>query len=98
MLSQQDVIRSLPNHLQPYVATQDYSRYSPRDHAVWRFLLYQLSENLASTAEKIYSQGLIETGIGLEKIPKIEEINQALQQIGWRAVVVDGFLPPAIFM
>jgi phenylalanine-4-hydroxylase len=98
MQSQQDVISSLPNHLQPYVATQDYSLYSPRDQAVWRFLLYQLSENLASTAEKIYTQGLIETGIGLESIPKIEEINRALQKIGWRAVVVDGFLPPAIFM
>ena len=98
MMTQQDVIDSLPLHLRPFVAYQDYSRYTPRDHAVWRFLLHQLRDNLRRTAHPVYMAGLAGTGIGVEAIPRIEEINHSLTKIGWRAVVVDGFVPPAIFM
>lgn len=96
--SQQQIIDSLPSHLQPFVAIQDYQQYTARDHAVWRFLLYQLKQNLSKSAHPTYLEGLKKTGISLEAIPKIEDINSHLEKIGWRAVVVDGFLPPAIFM
>ncbi len=96
--SQQQVIASLPHHLQPFVALQDYSLYTPRDHAVWRFLLQQLRTKLSTTAVPVYLQGLQKTGISLDAIPRIEDINQSLNNLGWRAVVVDGFVPPAIFM
>ena len=98
MQSQQQVIDSLPKHIQPFVALQDYSLYSPRDHAVWRFLLHQLSFSLDDKAHKTYFEGLSKTGINKESIPKIEDINHCLNKLGWRAVAVDGFLPPAIFM
>lgn len=97
MRSQQDIIDSLPVHLQPFVATQDYGIYTPRDQAIWRFLLYQLVENLKDTAHPLYLKGLKETGINVEYIPKIEEMNAHLERLGWRAAVVDGFIPPAIF-
>ena len=96
--SQQQVIDSLPRHLQPFVAFQDYSCYTPRDQAVWRFLLHQLRDNLSQTAHRVYLEGLARTGIDLEEIPRIEQMNRCLRDIGWRAVVVDGFIPPAIFM
>jgi len=96
--SQQQVIESLPFHLRPFVAVQDYSAYTARDQAVWRFLLHQLRDNLSQTAHLVYLEGLARTGIDLEEIPRIEEMNRCLQQLGWRAVVVDGFIPPAIFM
>lgn len=98
MSSQQAIIQSLPLHLQPFAATQDYSRYTPRDQAVWRFLLHQLSCNLSHSAHPVYNEGLVRTGINIESIPVIEEMNDCLQKIGWRAVVVNGFVPPAIFM
>lgn len=98
MISQQDVIAQLPAHLQPFVAIQDYSAYSPRDHAVWRFLLHQLRYSLRDSAHPTYFDGLAKTGIGLEAIPRIEEINLCLNKLGWQAVAVDGFLPPAVFM
>lgn len=97
-MNQQAIINSLPSHLQPFAALQHYQRYSARDHAVWRFLLYQLRQNLAQTAHAVYLDGLIRTGISLEAIPRIEDINSCLEKLGWHAVVVDGFLPPAIFM
>jgi phenylalanine-4-hydroxylase len=96
--SQEQVIQSLPSHLQPFVATQDYSLYTSRDQAVWRFLIHQLRFSLKGAAHETYFEGLIKTGIGFEKIPLIEEINMRLNLLGWRAVAVDGFLPPAVFM
>ncbi len=97
-LTQQDVIDSLPAHLQPFVAIQHYEQYSPRDHAIWRFLLHQLKFSLRDSAHPTYFDGLQKTGIGLEAIPHIEDINLRLSKLGWRAVAVDGFLPPAVFM
>ncbi len=96
--SQQETINTLPRHLQPFVAFQDYSLYTARDHAAWRFLLAQLRENLSKTALPVYLEGLDKTGISLDSIPKIEDINDKLSALGWRAVVVDGFIPSAIFM
>lgn len=96
--AQLDAIAALPKHLQPFVAHQDYSKYTPRDQAIWRFLLNQLSQNLASSAHSTYSEGLRRTGISINEIPRIEVINAHLEKIGWNAVVVNGFLPPAIFM
>lgn len=98
MRSQQAVIDSLPQHLQAFVAYQHYQRYTPQDQAVWRFLLQQLRSNLSSSAHPVYLQGLRQTGISMEYIPRIEQINCCLSLLGWRAVAVDGFLPPAIFM
>ena len=96
--SQQQVIDSLPPHLQPFVATQNYDSYTSRDQAIWRFLIHQLAHSLKNTAHKTYFEGLEKTGIGFERIPRLEEINQRLNKLGWQAVAVDGFLPPAVFM
>ncbi|WOJ93266.1 aromatic amino acid hydroxylase [Congregibacter variabilis] len=90
---------SLPLHLRPFVAVQDpVNQYTPRDHAVWRFLMTALTRGLADTAHPVYLEGLARTGIALDHIPSIDEMNSCLAKLGWRAVVVDGFIPPAIFM
>lgn len=97
-MSQQELIASLPAHLRQFVKLQDYNQYTPRDHAVWRFLLLSLASHMARHAHPVYLEGLRKTGISLDQIPSIEEMNQCLERIGWQAVVVDGFIPPAIFM
>ena len=97
-MNQARILASLPSHLKPFVGVQHYERYTPRDQAVWRFLLKHLSGHLQNTAHPVYLEGLARTGISLEHIPSIDEMNSALAQLGWRAVVVDGFIPPAIFM
>src|ERR1043166_2618316 len=53
---------------------------------------------LREYAHKVYFQGLLNTGISFERIPRIEEMNQILGKIEWGAVAVDGFIPPAAFM
>lgn len=97
-MTQQDIVASLPEHLRPFVKIQEYCRYTPRDQAVWRFVMRHLSRHLADTAHPVYMEGLQRTGIALDHIPSIDEMNSCLAQLGWRAVVVDGFIPPAIFM
>lgn len=97
-MSQQDIIASLPAHLRQFVKVQDYNQYTPRDHAVWRFLLLSLIDHMAQNAHPVYLEGLRKTGISSDHIPSIDEMNVCLGKIGWQAVVVDGFIPPAIFM
>ena len=97
-MEQAAIVDTLPAHLRPFVKTQDYSHYTARDHAAWRFVMKHLTKQLCATAHPVYLEGLARTGISLEHIPSIEEMNDCLAQLGWRAVVVDGFIPPAIFM
>ena len=53
---------------------------------------------LKKHAHPVYEEGLKKTGITTERIPDMHDMNRALSEIGWRAVVVNGFLPPAAFM
>lgn len=88
----------LPQHLRKYIVEQNYAKYTPRDHAVWRYVLRQLKNFLKTHAHESYLEGLEKTGIEVEKIPSIESISQKLQKFGWRALPVSGFIPPAAFM
>ncbi len=97
-MNQQAIIDSLPVHLRPFVCVQQAEHYSPRDHAAWRFIMRHLSRQLASSAHPVYQQGLARTGITLDAIPSIDTMNAQLEKLGWRALVVNGFIPPAIFM
>ncbi len=90
-------IRRLPAHLRRYVVEQDAGAYTPRDHAVWRHILHKLTDHLAGKAHESYLAGLAATGIGLERIPSLDEMNLKLEQLGWSAVAVRGFIPPAVF-
>jgi phenylalanine-4-hydroxylase len=92
------VVKELPHHLKQYVVEQDYSRYTPLDQATWRFILRQLKSFLTTHAHESYVEGLEKTGISVEEIPNIEVMCEKLQQFGWMAVPVSGFIPPAAFM
>ncbi len=91
-------VAALPKHLLQFAVDQRYDEYTPVDHAVWRFIMRQNTFFLKEYAHKVYFQGLLETGISFERIPRIQEMNDILGRIGWGAVAVDGFIPPAAFM
>jgi phenylalanine-4-hydroxylase len=88
----------LPPHLRKYVVEQNYEKYTPIDQAVWRYVLRQLRNFLSKHAHESYVEGLGTTGISVERIPRIEEISAKIQEFGWRALPVSGFIPPAAFM
>lgn len=97
MSTQAEIIARLPRHLRPYACVQDYGRYTARDHAVWRFIMRQLTRSLEHSAHPVYFEGLKKTGIRLDRIPSIDEMNRCLEPLGWSALVVDGYIPTSVF-
>jgi phenylalanine-4-hydroxylase len=88
---------AVPAHLRRFVVQQDPSQYTAADQAVWRFVLLQMRGRLVETAHPAYRDGLAATGISVERIPGIDEMNDKLARVGWSAVCVDGFIPPRAF-
>ncbi|MEK0422452.1 MAG: hypothetical protein RLZ95_362 [Bacteroidota bacterium] len=91
-------VASLPLHLKKYIIEQEYDKYTSVDHAVWRYVMRQNYSYLKNVAYYPYIPGLKKAGLTIEKIPSLQEINDALATIQWGAVTVDGFIPPAAFM
>lgn len=96
-LSSQATLERVPPHLRHLIVRQDYSRYTAIDQAVWRFVLLQTHARLKQTAHAAYANGLAQTGISVERIPSITEMDEHLAPFGWGAVCVDGFIPPRAF-
>jgi len=96
-MSLRDTLDRIPAHLRKYVVNQDYDNYDEIDQAVWRFTLLQTYNQLKVTAHESYARGLEQTGIFLDQIPRIEEMNDRLAAFGWGAVCVHGFIPPRAF-
>ncbi len=91
-------VAALPPHLRQYIVEQHYDRYTPVDQAVWRYVMRQNYAYLKDVAYYPYIPGLKAAGLTIERIPRLQEMNDALGKIGWGAVTVDGFIPPAAFM
>ena len=91
-------VASLPNHLKQFIVDQQYEHYTPIDQAVWRYVMRQNYSYLKDVAYYPYIPGLKKAGLTIERIPNLQEMNNALAKIGWGAVTVDGFIPPAAFM
>jgi len=98
MNSTNEVIKRLPVHLHKFIVDQKYEKYTAVDHAVWRYIMRLSFRFLSDNAHQTYVDGLIKTGIGIEKIPNVNEMNDILSKMGWGAVCVDGFIPPTAFM
>jgi phenylalanine-4-hydroxylase len=92
------ILDKLPYHLMQLVIDQPYNTYTAQDHAVWRYVMRQNVRYLSKVAHGSYIDGLKKTGISIDRIPHMYGMNRILQEIGWAAVAVDGFIPPAAFM
>jgi phenylalanine-4-hydroxylase len=90
-------VERLPPHLRRFVVPQHYDDYTERDHAVWRHVMAKLTAHLGKTAHASYLDGLAATGIRTDRIPSLDEMNEKLAALGWAAVGVRGFIPPAVF-
>jgi phenylalanine-4-hydroxylase len=93
-----DVLDKLPRHLLNLIIDQPYANYTNQDHAVWRYIMRQNVNYLPQVAHHSYLKGLERTGISIDRIPNMYGMNRILKEIGWAAVTVDGFIPPAAFM
>lgn len=91
-------IANLPAYLKKYCVEQQVTKYSARDHAGWRYIMRQSTHYFKEHAVPIYLEGLRRTGITTDRIPHIAEMDMRLRDIGWGAVPVQGFIPPAAFL
>ncbi|MFC4097691.1 aromatic amino acid hydroxylase [Euzebyella saccharophila] len=92
------VLDKLPKHLRQYIKPQNYSDYTAINQAVWRYVMRKNVDYLSKVAHSSYLEGLKKTGISIDHIPNMYGMNRILKEIGWAAVAVDGFIPPAAFM
>lgn len=92
------VLEQLPKHLKRYVVAQQYERYTALDQALWRYVMRQNYSFLKDVAYYPYIPGLKKAGLSIAHIPDLQQMNDSLKLIGWGAVTVDGFIPPAAFM
>ena len=88
----------IPQHLKKYIVPQNYKKYSTEDQAIWRYLMKRIVAFQSQYGHRNCVEGMKKTGITFHKIPKIQEMDKKLQEFGWRAVSVSGFLPPRAFM
>jgi phenylalanine-4-hydroxylase len=91
-------IDKIPEHLVQFTTRQNPDLYTPIDHSSWRFIMKLSADFFSNHAHPIYLDGLKATGISVERIPLVEEMDKALRKFGWRAVNVSGFIPPAAFL
>ncbi|MCO6148260.1 aromatic amino acid hydroxylase [Flavobacterium sp. NRK1] len=92
------LIDRLPKHLKQFIKPQDYNDYTSINQAVWRYVMRKNVDYLSRVAHSSYLEGLKKTGIEIDNIPSMYGMNRILQEIGWAAVAVDGFIPPNAFM
>ncbi|HET8754136.1 MAG TPA: aromatic amino acid hydroxylase [Salinimicrobium sp.] len=93
-----EIIDRLPAHLKQFIKPQNYEDYTPINQAVWRYVMRKNVDYLSRVAHSSYLEGLKKTGISIDHIPNMYGMNRILEEIGWAAVAVDGFIPPAAFM
>ena len=97
MIEAKTAMKKIPRHLQKYVVDQQYDKYTPIDQAVWRYVMRQNHNFLKDTAHSAYTGGLKSSGIAIEKIPNVDEMNEALAPFGLGAANIDGFIPGVVF-
>ncbi|MGG3564963.1 aromatic amino acid hydroxylase [Neobacillus rhizosphaerae] len=89
--------KNIPANLLPYISKQYYHCYTPIEHAVWRFVMKQNHYFLKEIAHPAYVNGLRDSGIKTESIPKVDDMNTSLSKVGWGAVTIDGLIPGSAF-
>ena len=90
--------RAIPEYLKHYIARQDYAKYTAIDHASWRYIMRVSRAFFKDHAHEKYLTGLKETGITVDRIPRMTEMDKKLRKFGWRVATVTGFIPPSVFL
>jgi phenylalanine-4-hydroxylase len=78
--------------------TQEYSSYTPDEHAIWRTLFQRQSSLLNEHAAPEFMAGLRLLGVDSHSIPALEEASERLRRLtGFEVIGVPGLIPEADF-
>lgn len=77
---------------------QQWERYTPAQHAVWKTLFERQTRLLPGRACDEFVQGMQNLPMGAEQIPDFRRLSDVLmQRTGWQVVAVPGLVPDAVF-
>jgi phenylalanine-4-hydroxylase len=81
-----------------YLIEQDYSAYTPEQHAIWSELVLRRMPQLEEHACAEYLSGFQQIGLQAAQLPDLKAVSQRLQPVtGWQSKPVSGFLPADAF-
>jgi len=81
-----------------WTVPQDWSHYSPQEHAVWDTLFARQASLLPGRASEAWLRGLDVLKLSKPGIPDFEELSERLMKLtGWQVVAVPGLVPDAVF-
>jgi phenylalanine-4-hydroxylase len=81
-----------------FTIEQDWSAYSPEEHAIWRMMFHRQEEILRQRACPEFLDGLAGLGVAADGIPDFRRLNTLLDAAtGWTIVAVPGLVPDAVF-
>jgi phenylalanine-4-hydroxylase len=78
--------------------SQDYSKYTPENHQVWKMLYERRMPELRKTACSAFLKGIDAIGLDANHVPNLADVNARLKPLtGWQAVPVPGYVPARDF-
>ncbi len=81
-----------------WTIAQDWARYTPQEHAVWKTLFERQSRLLPGRACDDYLQGMNDLPIDAHQIPHFGQLSETLmKRTGWQVVAVPGLVPDEVF-
>lgn len=90
--------RALMPEAAQYLVLQDWSSYTPEQHAVWQELVGRRMPQLREYAAREYLEGFEQIGLKQDAIPDLASITKRLRpRTGWNSTPVSGFLPAGAF-
>ena len=92
------LLTPLPGAAADWTIPQDWTSYTPAEHAMWDTLFERQSKMLSGRVSPTFLQGLDVLRMSKPGIPDFEELSQRLQKLtGWKVVAVPGLVPDEDF-
>ncbi|THG40193.1 phenylalanine 4-monooxygenase [Sphingomonas olei] len=87
-----------PGAASDWTVAQNWSHYTPEEHATWDTLFARQSKLLPGRASDAWLRGLDVLKLSKPGIPDFEELSERLMKLtGWQVVAVPGLVPDEIF-
>jgi phenylalanine-4-hydroxylase len=87
-----------PGAAPDWTIPQDWSAYTPEQHALWDQLYARQIDMLPSRVTPAFMKGLETLRLSRAGIPDFEELSERLQKLtGWSVVAVPGLVPDEVF-
>jgi len=86
------------NQRADWTIDQQWERYTPEQHAVWKTLFERQSKLLVGRACDEFVAGMKALPISPDQIPDFRQLSEVLKQhTGWEVVAVPGLVPDEVF-